>query len=63
MSSVFPQTDGAGKVVGAAGQETDPSDALDGGRKNMLKCIQRGEYVSLLQRKRKVSKCWKLHRH
>lgn len=41
----------------------DPFDALDGGRKNMLKCIQRGEYVSHLQRKRKVSKCWKLHRH
>lgn len=34
---------------------SDPSDALDGGMKNVLKCIQRGEYVSHLQRKRKVS--------
>lgn len=25
---------------------SDPSDALDGGRKSMLKCTQRGEYVS-----------------
>lgn len=47
---------------GRCSRTSDPSDALDGERKNVLKCIQRGE-CEFSPEEEEGKQCCKLHQH